>query len=89
MREACLRCDTRAYAPCWSPASGTHYLHPICASLWVQVGIVLYRTLATFLHKRVTGGSVAYGFVSFIAIFLGSVLIGELSDHLLPGGAQN
>ena len=58
----------------------------MCVAMCVtmQVGIVLYRTLATFLHKRVTGGSVAYGFVSFIAIFLGSVLIGELSDHLLP-----
>lgn len=45
--------------------------------LYVQVGIVLYRTLATFLHKRVTAGSVAFGFVSFIAVFLGSVLIGK------------
>ena len=42
------------------------------------VGIVLYRTLTMFLHRRVSAGSVFSGIGSFLGVFLGSMAIGEL-----------
>lgn len=42
------------------------------------VGIVLYRTLTIFLHRRVSTGSVFAGIGSFLGVFLGSMAIGEL-----------
>jgi NhaP-type Na+/H+ or K+/H+ antiporter len=41
------------------------------------VGIVLYRTMSMFLHRRVSAGSIVMAFFSFIGVFLGSVLIGR------------
>jgi NhaP-type Na+/H+ or K+/H+ antiporter len=43
------------------------------------VGIVLYRTMSMFLHRRVTAGSIFVALFSFIGVFLGSVLIGKPS----------
>jgi len=40
------------------------------------VGVVLYRTLTLFLHERVTVGSTFAGILSFMGVFLGSMLIG-------------
>lgn len=48
------------------------------------VGIVLYRTMSMFLHRRVTAGSVFIALFSFLGVFLGSVLIGELMLSCSP-----
>ena len=40
------------------------------------VGVVLYRTLTLFLYRNVTAGSVFAGVVSFLGVFLGSMLVG-------------
>jgi NhaP-type Na+/H+ or K+/H+ antiporter len=41
------------------------------------VGIVLYRTMSMFLHRRVSAGSIFMALFSFVGVFLGSVLIGQ------------
>ena len=45
------------------------------------VGVVLYRTLTLFLHERVTVGSTFAGILSFMGVFLGSMLIGALNGR--------
>jgi len=48
------------------------------------VGVVLYRTLTLFLHERVTVGSTFAGILSFLGVFLGSMLIGaSLTGRLM------